>query len=371
MSRGFRLLMHHGMAVVAVALALVLTWLLQPLIAPLVVPLFFAAVLVSARFAGRDPGLVAVLLSAVTMDYFLVSPAFALKANDPKEYFRLGLFALVSVLIIGLTELLRKSEERYRSIVETSSDGVWIIDPAGRIRYANRRLASLVGDTVEGLVGRAWFDLVPDEELPAAQHLAEWKQGVSACLEFRLRRRDRSKLWVQNRVDPMFDERGQFVGAVGTVTDISERRYAQAERQANEERFRMAFNQASVGMSHATLKDGRILTVNERFAQITGYGARELTGMTELDLTHPGDREAEGGLFRRLVAGNIPCYSHEKRYVRKDGAVIPVRLTMSLVRDAEGRPWHTVGVIEEITDRPRATRSRGSAAERGEGADGE
>jgi PAS domain S-box-containing protein len=158
---------------------------------------------------------------------------------------------------------------------------------------------------------------VPDEELPAAQHLAEWKQGVSACLEFRLRRRDRSKLWVQNRVDPMFDERGQFVGAVGTVTDISERRYAQAERQANEERFRTAFNQASVGMSHATLKDGRILTVNERFAQITGYGARDLTGMTELDLTHPGDREAESGLFRRLVAGNIPCYSHEKRYVRR------------------------------------------------------
>jgi PAS domain S-box-containing protein len=355
MSRGSRLLLRHGTAAVAVALALVLTWLLQPLIAPLVVPLFFAAVLVSARYAGRAPGLLAILLSAVTMDYFLVPPAFALKANDPKEYFRLGLFVLVSGLIIGLTEVLRKSEERYRSIVETSSDGVWIIDPAGRMRYANRRLAILVGDTVDGLIGRAWFDLVPDEDLPAAQHLAEWKQGVSECLEFRVRRRDRSKLWVQNRVDPMFDERGQFVGAVGTVTDISERRYAQAERRASEERFRMAFNQASVGMSHATVRDGRILAVNERFAQITGYGPRELTGVTELDLTHPEDREAEGELFRRLVAGDIPCYSREKRYLRKDGAVIPVRLTMSLVRDADGRPCHTVGVIEEITDHTGAT----------------
>src|SRR5262249_12062192 len=157
---------------------LLVTWLLQPLIAPLVVPLFFAAVLVSARYAGRGPGLLAVLLSAVMMDYFLVPPALALKASDPKEYFRLGLFVLVRGLIIGLPELLRRSEERYRSIIETSSDGVWIIDPTGRMRYVNRRLASLVGETVDGLLGRAWFDLVPDEELPAAQHLAEWKQGV-------------------------------------------------------------------------------------------------------------------------------------------------------------------------------------------------
>lgn len=364
-------MLRHGTAVVAVAVALGLTWLLQPLIAPLVVPLFFAAVLVSARYAGQGPGLLAVLLSAVTMDYFLVPPAFSLKANDPKEYYRLGVFALVSGLILGLTEVLRKSEERYRSIVETSSDGVWIIDPAGRMRYANRRLAGLVGDTVDGLIGRAWFDLVPDEDLPAAQHLAEWKQGVSECLEFQLRRRDRSKLWVQNRVDPIFDERGQFVGAVGTVTDISERRYDQAERRASEERFRMAFNQAPVGMSHATLKDGRILAVNERFAQITGYGPRELTGVTELDLTHPDDREAVGELFRRLVAEEIPCYSSEKRYLRKDGAVIPVRVTMSLVRDAEGRPRHTVGTIEEITQPTRAEASQGSDVERGEGTDGE
>jgi hypothetical protein len=73
----------------------------KPLIAPLVVPLFFAAVLVSARYAGRGPGLLAILLSAVTMDYFLVPPALALKASDPIT--RYGPRELTGVTELDLT----------------------------------------------------------------------------------------------------------------------------------------------------------------------------------------------------------------------------------------------------------------------------
>jgi PAS domain S-box-containing protein len=119
------------------------------------------------------------------------------------------------------------------------------------------------------------------------------------------------------------------------------------------QQLRAIFNQAAVGIALASL-DGHFVDLNRRFAQILGYTEAELQGMTFLELTHPDDRAATSASVRQLIAGEIPEYSLEKRYRRKDGSDIWSLTTVTLMRDAMGRPQRFIGVIEDITQRKKA-----------------
>jgi PAS domain S-box-containing protein len=100
--------------------------------------------------------------------------------------------------------------------------------------------------------------------------------------------------------------------------------------------------------------DGRWLRVNDKLCEITGYSREELSGMTFQDITHPDDLGADLDQLRRLLAGEIETYSMEKRYFRKDGSVVWINLTVSLVRGASGEPAYLIAVIEDVSRRRRA-----------------
>lgn len=121
-----------------------------------------------------------------------------------------------------------------------------------------------------------------------------------------------------------------------------------------EERYRTMFNMAAVGMGQTTVTDGRFVAVNQKLAEITGYSVEELLNRTYLDITHPEDVAPNAQLVAELLSDQRQSYSLEKRYIRKDGSVIQVRTTISLVRDSSGVPLHTIGIIENITERNQA-----------------
>jgi PAS domain S-box-containing protein len=121
----------------------------------------------------------------------------------------------------------------------------------------------------------------------------------------------------------------------------------------NEERLRAMFNQAAVGIAVASL-DGLFHDVNRKFSDVLGYSAAELRGLTFMAITHPDDRAATGAFVAQLLAGAIPEYSFEKRYLRKDGSEVWSLTTVTLLRDSSERPQRFIGVIEDITPRKRA-----------------
>ncbi|WP_166397042.1 PAS domain S-box protein [Rubrobacter marinus] len=135
----------------------------------------------------------------------------------------------------------------------------------------------------------------------------------------------------------------------------SRRRYREAEEalRASEERFRATFAQAAVGMAHVGV-DGRWLRVNRRLCEILGYGEEELLGLSFQDITHPDDLDADLAQVEALLAGEIETYSMEKRYLRKEGSVVWVELTVSMVREPLGGPGYFVSVVEDVTKRKRA-----------------
>jgi PAS domain S-box-containing protein len=136
------------------------------------------------------------------------------------------------------------------------------------------------------------------------------------------------------------------------------KRTAELERanealREGESRYRGMFEQAAVGMANVGT-DGRWLRVNQRLCDIMGYGRDELLQCTFQDVTYPDDLETALGLFRRLIDGEIHNYSLEKRYVRKDGSLVWVNLTVALQRDDYGVPQYCISVVEDISQRKQA-----------------
>src|SRR5215510_6296460 len=120
----------------------------------------------------------------------------------------------------------------------------------------------------------------------------------------------------------------------------------------SEARFRAIFENAAVGIA-CVAPDGRWLEVNQRLCEIVGYDREELMTKTFADITHQDDLEQDLGTLRRMLAGEVETYLREKRYYRKDGSVVWVNLTASMVRKADGAPDYFVSLIEDITARKR------------------
>ena len=141
------------------------------------------------------------------------------------------------------------------------------------------------------------------------------------------------------------------VGQKGGVYLLRLNEMEKALRES-EEKFRKAFVNAAVGFVLST-PGGRFVEANAAFCAVTGYDAEELKGCDAGRLIHPDDYAENVRLVERLVAGQIPHFILENRYVRKDGEVVWVRKSSSLVRDAAGLPQWTITLVEDITDRKR------------------
>lgn len=127
----------------------------------------------------------------------------------------------------------------------------------------------------------------------------------------------------------------------------------QAHRQGAEEDFRATFEQAAVGITHISL-EGQLLKLNRRFSEMLGYPEEELLGLREQDLTEPEDQAEDARELQALVAGTRPSSCWEKRYLRKEGGPIWVRVTLALLHDLVGAPTYFVNVIEDLTSQRAA-----------------
>ena len=147
-----------------------------------------------------------------------------------------------------------------------------------------------------------------------------------------------------------------IAGALGTLVGLvvigsvgrSRRRSRQAQAES-EQRFRLTVDNAPIGMSLVAL-DGQFLQPNAQLCKMLGYRAEELAARTFRDVTHSEDVNANDILNAKLISGELGHYEMEKRYIRRDGGSVWTRLSVSLVRDSEGRPLHYVSQVEDVTE---------------------
>ncbi len=132
-----------------------------------------------------------------------------------------------------------------------------------------------------------------------------------------------------------------------------ERRRAEEALLESEERFRLAFDNAHIGMCLMDL-DGHLTRVNDQMCEIFGYSREELEGMTVNDIAHPEDLDIGPQFIQRAISGEIEHTQFEKRYFHKLGHSVWGQVSSSLVRSAQGTPLYFISHVQDITERKRA-----------------
>ncbi len=132
-------------------------------------------------------------------------------------------------------------------------------------------------------------------------------------------------------------------------SEMRDREGAEAALRESEQRFRNILNNVPIGVVYTDL-NGQIIQANPRFCELTGYNEDELLALRPPDYTFPEDLAQDAGVTAQLVRGEIPMERRNKRYIAKTGGTVWVQASVSLLRDAQGRPLHIVGVAEDITE---------------------
>jgi PAS domain S-box-containing protein len=149
---------------------------------------------------------------------------------------------------------------------------------------------------------------------------------------------------------------------VGCHMDVTALKEQQLRAMESEARFRALFDHANIGMCLVGPEQQTIL-VNQTLQSLLQYSEEELSALSLSELTHPSDQHRDQQLFRQLTLGEIPSYQTEKRYIRKDGQILWVHLSVSLVKDVyTHKPLYAIGVIRDISARKRTEQDLSKAS---------
>jgi diguanylate cyclase (GGDEF)-like protein/PAS domain S-box-containing protein len=248
-----------------------------------------------------------------------------------------------------------QSLERFRTALDVSEDAIFLIDRIS-MQFVDMNASACIrlGYTRKELLGMGPQDIKPllsREELIACLDSVLAQPTRSGKLETVHRHKDGSTF----PVEILF--RG-FISAgrptlVAVVRDVSARLLAEEKLRESEAQFRATFQQAAVGIAHQAL-DGNWLRVNRKMSEITGYAEEELLHTPFHKMTHPNDLARNLELQRQLINGDIEHYDYEKRFIKKNGGEVWVKLTESLMRTPEGAPKYYISVVVDISARKRA-----------------
>ncbi len=242
-------------------------------------------------------------------------------------------------------ELLRVSENKYRSLFEQASDFIAILDFDGNFLEANVSWCNAFGYSREELGTMKIEALIEPEQLSEKPIMyTELQRGDHVFSYRRMMHKDRTIVEVEANVKKM--QEGQMLVIARDVTRLRE---VQRQIQLSEAKFRGAFEYSAVGMALGTL-DGKWLKVNKELCETFGYSEEELLLRTIDEMTYPDDLEKDHELEEKIRAGAIELFQREKRYIHKNGSLVWCNVNVSLIRDNAGTPMYFVGQIEDITE---------------------
>jgi PAS domain S-box-containing protein len=353
----------YGFAVLTVALAVIVTWAFPLLGSRIPFALLYAAVMLSAWYGGKRPGLAATALSALASAYFFLPPAYSL-AIGLEGVLLLSIFLLVSLVICSLTDRARRAEKGARrsreqlfTTLRSIGDAVIATDAEGRVNFLNEVAQGLTGWTLKEAEGRDLrevFQIINEQtrqevENPVAKVLREGAI-VGLANHTVLIARDGQETPIDDSGAPIRDEDGNITGVVLVFRNITERRQAEDLRQ----RLASIVESSEDAIIGKTL-EGIITSWNASAERLYGYSPEEAIGRS-ISLLVPPDRPDEvPGILERLKRGERIEHFETKR-MRKDGKILDVALTISPVKNAAGTIIGAATIARDITADKQAER---------------
>lgn len=252
---------------------------------------------------------------------------------------------------------LHKTQQRFDLVTRATNDAIWDLNlRTHQIRWSEG-IQGLLDDSADemGSDESGWYERIHPEDRGRVV------SGIQAAIErkehfwndeYRIRRREGRYIHVFCRAYLIFNGKGEPARMIGAMMDVTRRKKAEEALQQSEKRFRAIFDHALIGIV-CIHTDRKLIEGNPVFYEMLGYSAGELANNDFTQWTHPDDIAAGIVLFDALVKGQRESYQIEKRYIRKDGAIVWVCKTVSLVGDRDGHPQFAIAMVEDITDRKR------------------
>lgn len=359
----------YAWAILGTAIAVSSRLLLAPLLGnPLFYGTLYVAVVASAVFGGLGPAIVATLLGAIAADYFIIPPHFTFQLKDVGAELSLALYLVVSGVLIGFAEkqrrarqqqivasaqaeaeAVRASEERFRRLVEVSSQAVWV---ANDDSLSRRPLTEQSQE--QWLDVPNWLDAVhPDDRQRAA---GAWRKAVETATpyqeELRVRCASGGYRYLSSHAAPVFNADGTVREWIGMSADITDRRRAEQALAEAVQRLDAHMDNSPLGVIEFN-RQFRVTRWSKEAEKIFGWNAEEVLGrkIMEMPLIYEDDREAVSRLLQDMAEGRNPRNLSVNRNYRKDGEVLECEWYSSAIYDKDGNLTSVLAQILDITGR--------------------
>jgi PAS domain S-box-containing protein len=290
----------------------------------------------------------------------LAAEAKALRAMSMNR----PLKAVLEEVLLGIESILPGARA---SVMLRSADGQRLH------RGASLRLPEAYQDAIEGLqvgpdigsCGTAAYtgNTVVVQDIASSPLWADYRElalshGLRACWSIPLKDADGAVVatfaaYYDKPRAPLPEELAWAHSVAGVIGVAIQRDRHESALLASEQRFHNSFQDAAAGMAIASL-DGRLLEVNKAYCEMLGYSEQELTGKDIQTMSYSLDRDQSNALFLDLLAGSKESFVTEKRYHAKDGSLVWIRCSISLLRGADGQPAGFIGIAENLNEQRRA-----------------
>ncbi len=264
----------------------------------------------------------------------------------------------VATLLLDMTEskqaeqTLVDSERKYRQLVESLQEGIWMIDKDGNTSFVNARMAQMLGYAVEEMLGKPMFAFMSDAgRAHAARYFDRRERGIEEQTDFEFRHKDGSLVYASVESSPLRDASGCYAGALAGVMDVSARKRAEEALRLREKQLAESQRIAHIGSWERNLATGKLDWSDELF-RLFGLEPGTPPDIDRLvELVHPDDRTLVR-TAREDAIQHGKVHSLEFRFIR-NGETRVVHMQAEVLRDETGARLQR-GTVQDITERKRA-----------------
>jgi PAS domain S-box-containing protein len=364
---------RYGVALLSVLLALLVMLLLDRWMPMQESPflLLFAAVMVSGWYGGMGPGIFATAIAVLLVGYLFIPLAFSWNITLVDNAVRLGLFVLVSLMIVSLSAVrrqlvsdLRQERDLISAVVTTAGSLILVLDRAGKVVQFNRTCERTTGYSAAEVIGRQiWELLIPPEERSAVQTIFSRLQAgmLPSNYEGDLLTRigGRRRIAWSNTV--LFDDQGKVRYIIATGIDVTERnQVAQALQEKNHQL--QALIQASPLAITVLDRHGVVKLWNPAAERIFGWSEAEAIGRVMPSV--PADKRAElAANIGSTFSGNL-LNGIETQRQRQDGSTIDISLWTAVFHHGNDEEDSILSIVADVSDRKQAEAALKDSQER-------
>jgi PAS domain S-box-containing protein len=373
-------ILRYGIAVLSVAIAIGLDFFLLRQFEAVLTPFLFA-VAATVWYAGTGPGVLAIVLSVLSLNHFFLRPVFSFSPIGYADLVYLTFCIFCALLVGWVSAVRRRTEQELRQIrdeleakvLERTANlarseaylaqaqklthtGSWAWDPRSeRVLYCSEEMFQIFGlDPRESLPSRENFrqQIHPeDRDWVKNKFEQSLRERADTFAEYRVLLSDGTIRHIGASGHPVLNEDGELIEFIGTATDVTERKRAEEGLRESEAKIRRLVDSNIIGIFIWDF-DGRILEANEAFLDIVGYDHEDLVAgrirWTDLTPSEWLDRDTQL-IQEHKVTGTL--HPFEKEYFRKDGSHVPVLIGVATFEESGNQG---VAFVLDLTERKRA-----------------